>query len=98
MECLYLVPDEQDLVECFHFMESMNNIRPTQVQSLLENCDSIKVNRLFLYLAEKVNHEWFSRIDISKIDLGSGKRSIVKNGVYNSKYQITVPKELEQND
>ena len=98
MECLYLVPEEQDLMECFHFMESMNNIRPTQVQSLLENCNSIKVKRLFLYLAEKVNHNWFSRIDTSKIDLGSGKRSVVKNGVYNSKYQITVPKELEQHD
>jgi hypothetical protein len=95
MECLYLVPDEQDLMECYHFMEGMNNIRPTQVQTLLEKCNSIKVKRLFLYLAEKVNHNWFSRIDFSKIDLGSGKRSLVKNGIYNSKYQITVPREFE---
>lgn len=98
MECLYLVPDEQDLMECFHFMENLNNVRPSQVQTLLENCHSIKVKRLFLYLAEKVNHEWFSRINLEKIELGIGKRSIVKNGVYNSKYQITVPKELEKND
>ena len=98
MECLYLVPAEQDLMECFHFMESMNNVRPHQVQSLLENCNSIKVKRLFLYLAEKVNHSWFSQIDTSKIDLGSGKRSIVKNGVYDTKYQITISKELEQHD
>lgn len=98
MECLYLVPAEQDLMECFHFMESMNNVRPHQVQSLLENCNSIKVKRLFLYLAEKVNHAWFSQIDTSKIDLGSGKRSIVKNGVYDTKYQITISKELEQHD
>jgi hypothetical protein len=98
MECLYLVPDEQDLVECFHFMESMNNIRPTLVQGLLEKCSSIKVKRLFLYLAEKVNHDWFKRLELEKIDLGKGKRSIIKNGVYNSKYQITVSKELEEND
>jgi N-acetylglutamate synthase-like GNAT family acetyltransferase len=96
MECLYLVPDKQDLVECFHLMESMNNIRPTLVQELLEKCESIKVKRLFLYLAE--NHDWFNRLNLEKVDLGKGKRSIVKNGVYNSKYQITVSKELEEND
>ena len=95
MECLYLVPGEQDLMECFHFMESMNNVRPGVVQDLLENCKSIKVKRLFLYLAEKANHDWFKKLEIEKIDLGNGKRSIIKNGVYNSKYKITVPNELE---
>ena len=98
MECLYLVPDEQDLVECFHFMESMNNVRPTIVQGLLEKCTSVKVKRLFLYLAEKVNHDWYKRLELEKITLGKGKRSIIKNGVYNKKYQITVSKELEEND
>jgi len=98
MECLYLVPDKQNLMECFHFMESMNNIRPVVVQELLENCTSIKVKRLFLYLAEKVNHNWFARLELEKIDLGKGKRSIIKNGKYISKYKITVSKELEEND
>ena len=98
LECLYLVPDEQDIMECYHFMESMNNVKPAVVQELLEKCSSIKVKRLFLYLAEKVNHSWFTRLDIHKIDVGSGKRSIIKNGVYNATYLITVPKELEEND
>ena len=60
----------------------------------LESCTSIKVKRLFLFLAEKANHSWVKHINLEKIDLGSGKRSIVKNGAYNSKYKITVPKEL----
>jgi hypothetical protein len=94
MECLYLVPEKQDLMECFHCMEGMNHIRPAMVQELLEDCESVKVKRLFLYLAEKVSHGWFKKLDIEKIDLGSGKRSIVKNGIYDAKYQITVPKEL----
>jgi hypothetical protein len=98
MECLYLVPDEQDLMECFHLMEGLNTIRPTIVQTLLEKCESIKVKRLFLYLAEKVNHDWFKHLDLEKIDLGKGKRRIVKNGIYNSKYQITVSRELEEHD
>ncbi len=96
MECLYLVPGKQDLMECFHFMESMNNVRPGVVQELLESCESIKVKRLFLYLADKVNHDWFKKLEIDKIDLGKGKRSVVMNGIYDSKYKITVPKELEE--
>ena len=35
-------------------------------------------------------------MDLEKIDFGKGKRSVVKNGVYVSKYKITVPKELEE--
>jgi hypothetical protein len=55
----------------------------------------VKVKRLFLYLADKVGHDWLSYISLDKVDLGSGKRAIVNDGVYVSKYQITVPKELE---
>lgn len=97
MECLYLAPQTQDLVECFELMEGLNNLPPTQVQTLLENCQSVKVKRLFLYMAEKAKHSWFTYIDISKVDLGKGKRSIVKNGAFVDKYGITVPKELEEN-
>jgi len=95
LECLYLVPGKQSLLECFEIMEGLNNLRPKQVQELLEKCTSIKVKRLFLYLAEKADHSWREYINLETIDLGSGKRSIVKNGVYVSKHQITVPKELE---
>ncbi|HMQ05622.1 MAG TPA: type IV toxin-antitoxin system AbiEi family antitoxin domain-containing protein, partial [Pyrinomonadaceae bacterium] len=65
-----------------------------QVQSLLEKSTSIKVNRLFLYLAEKAGHRWFNQLKPELVNLGSGKRSIVKRGIYVDKYQITVPKEL----
>ncbi|OMP78360.1 type IV toxin-antitoxin system AbiEi family antitoxin [[Flexibacter] sp. ATCC 35208] len=96
LECLYLVPQKQELIECFELMEGLNNLPPRQVQKLLENCNSIKVNRLFLYMAEKAGHSWFSYLDLNKINLGTGKRSIVKKGVYNDKYKITIPPELEQ--
>jgi hypothetical protein len=95
LECLYLVPENQSLVECYELMESLNNLQPAKVQALLESCTSIKVKRLFLYLAEKAKHAWFNYLKPEKIDLGSGKRSLAKNGTYIPKYQITVPKELE---
>ncbi len=96
MECLYLAPEKQELMECLELMEGLNNLRPDQVQALLENCQSVKVKRLFLYLAEKAGHEWLQYLNLNNIDLGKGKRSIVKNGVYVDKYQITVPKELDR--
>lgn len=95
MECLYLTPQKQELVECYEIMEGLNNLRPKQVQELLEKCTSIKVKRLFLYMAEKAKHDWFKYIELEKIDLGKGKRSLLKDGVYISKYRITVPKILE---
>ncbi|MDE3016589.1 MAG: type IV toxin-antitoxin system AbiEi family antitoxin [Pseudomonadota bacterium] len=98
MECLYLAPQKQELLECLELMEGLNNLRPALVQQLLEQCASIKVKRLFLYLAEKAGHEWLQHLDLQKIDLGKGKRSLVKNGIYVPKYQITVPKELASHD
>lgn len=95
MECLYLAPKSQPLMEVFELMEGLNNLRPATVQKLLEACTSVKVKRLFLYLADKAGHEWLSYINLDKVDLGSGKRAIVSDGVYVSKYQITVPRELE---
>ncbi len=97
MECLYLAPVKQELTEFYDLMEGLNNLTPSTVQSLLEQCQSVKVKRLFLYLAEKSGHGWFKHLDLSHIDLGSGKRSLVKNGKLIEKYGITVPRELEEN-
>lgn len=96
MECLYLAPEEQELMECFELMEGLNNVRPQLVQSLLEQCQSVKVKRLFMYMAEKAGHEWVQYLNLKKVDFGSGKRSIVENGVYVAKYQITMPREFDE--
>jgi transcriptional regulator with AbiEi antitoxin domain of type IV toxin-antitoxin system len=98
MECLYLCPDKQDLLECYQLFESLNNLKPSLVQQLLENCTSVKVKRLFLYMADKAKHSWFDYLDLETIDLGRGKRSLVKNGTYVAKYKITVPKTIEDYD
>jgi len=96
MECLYLAPGSQPLLEVFELMEGLNNLRPANVQALLEGCRSVKVKRLFLYLADKAGHDWLAYLKPDRVDLGSGKRTIVPGGVYVAKYQITVPRELEQ--
>lgn len=94
LECLYLVPGKIDIVECFHIFEGLVNLQPKLLNELLSQCDSVKVKRLFLYMAEKAGHQWFKFLKTDNISLGSGSRMIAENGIFDSKYLITVPKEL----
>lgn len=96
MECLFLAPEKMDVVECYHVMEALVNLQPDLVKKLLKHCRSIKVKRLFLYMAEKANHQWLQFIDLSGIYLGKGNRQIAKKGKYNRKYQLTLPQELTE--
>jgi len=91
MEVLYLVPAEESFEEAALLMEGLTTLRPRLVQSLLEQCRSVKVKRLFMFLAEAYNHAWVKKLDLSKVDFGKGKRMIVKGGRLDTKYNITVP-------
>jgi hypothetical protein len=96
LEYLYLCPSKVSIKEIYQIMEGARNLRPKLLQVLLENSTSIKVNRLFLFLAERFNHSWFQFLDVSKINLGSknSKISIVSGGKFDKKYNITLPKDI----
>lgn len=89
-EMLYHVPKYQGFAEASQLMENLTTLRPQLVQNLLQQCNSIKIKRLFLYFAEKHEHEWFRQLNMNKINLGTGKRVVVKNGKLDKTYQITV--------
>jgi len=91
LELIDLVPQEETFSEAMLISESLSTFRTKLVQELLETCTSVKVKRLFLYLMEKQGHAWFKRLDLSKVDLGKGDRQIIKGGILDSKYRITVP-------
>ncbi|MHB1241273.1 MAG: type IV toxin-antitoxin system AbiEi family antitoxin domain-containing protein [Gammaproteobacteria bacterium] len=91
MEVLYLVPEEESYEEAALLMEGLTTLRPRLVQSLLEQCRSVKVKRLFMVLAEACNHAWVKKLDLSKVDFGKGKRMLVKNGQFSPKYNVYVP-------
>ena len=91
LELLHLVPHDSSFDGALHLMEGLTTLRPELVQTLLERCWSVKVKRLFLFMAEKCNHPWVPKLNLSKIKLGRGKRLVVKGGQFNPKYQITVP-------
>ena len=94
LEMLYHVPAKQGFVEAYSIMENLVTLRPRVVQQLLEMCRSVKVKRLFLFMAEKAGHPWSAKLNKATLDLGAGKRMIVKHGVLDKTYAITVPREL----
>jgi len=94
MECLLLSPEYYSLMDAYYLMEMLTSLRSSVVTKLLEQCSSVKVKRLFLYMAEKTKHPWFNRLDLSQVTLGSGTRSLGKGGVKAAKYDIVIPKEL----
>ena len=93
---LYHVPTKVSFEEATLITENMISLRPGLVQNLLESCNSIKVKRLFMYLVEKHEHTWVQKVDLSNVYFGEGKRSIVKNGKLDKKYNITIPVVLNE--
>ncbi len=98
LEVLALVPSKVSLSHANELMESLGRLRSDKLQKLLEACLSIKVKRLFLYLAHKCNLSCFNDLDLNKIDLGSGKRVIGKGGVYSARWLLSLPGLNDMND
>lgn len=92
MEVLYDVQgDEHAFVHALELFEGLTSLRPKSVNALLQHCRSIKVKRLFLFMADQFSYPWITRIEKNQLDLGSGKRVIVKGGKLDKQYLITVP-------
>ena len=66
-----------------------------RLQTLLVDCRNVKVKRLFFFFADRHQHAWLKRLDRSAIDLGSGKRMLVKGGRFDAKHLITVPETFD---
>ncbi len=95
LELLDEVPDRETFHQADVLMDGLRNLSPNRLQTLLQDCRSVKVKRLFFWFAERHNHAWLQRLDQSKINLGSGKRMLVRGGKLNTKYLITVPENLD---
>lgn len=92
LEMLHLVPSQQTLEEAKYLMEGLMTLRPALLQRLLEQCRSIKTKRLFIFLAELCRLPCLEYLDLTKINLGKGKRVIGTGGHYIAKHQISIPK------
>jgi hypothetical protein len=91
--------DELPKRESFHqvdmLMQGLSNLSPRRLQKLLAECHSVKVKRLFFYFADRHSHAWLKRLDREAVDLGEGKRMLVRGGKLDKTYQITVPGDLD---
>jgi hypothetical protein len=92
MEVLSLVnKDESSFLHASELFEGLTALRPEIVNELLSCCRSLKVKRLFLFLSAHYNYPWVQKIDRSLVDVGKGKRQIVRGGRYNPEFRITIP-------
>lgn len=95
LELLNELPDNETFHQADMLMEGLTTLSPRKLQTLLVDCHNVKVKRLFFFFADRHKHAWLARLDRKSIDLGRGKRMLVKNGEFNPKYQITVPGDLD---
>jgi hypothetical protein len=91
LETIFLIGKSHRFEEVDDLFEALTTLDAGVLQGLLENCQSIRVCRIFLFLARKHAHPWTDGLNESKIELGSGKRVVVNNGRLDTRYQITVP-------
>ncbi len=94
-ELLDELPERESFHQVDKLMEGLASLSPRRLQRLLEDCRSVKVKRLFFFFADRHSPAWLKRLDREHIDLGKGKRMLVRGGRYDPAHQITVPKDLD---
>ena len=94
LELLAAVPNSISFEHADHRMQGLHNLAPRKLDALLKTCCSIKVKRLFLWLAGRHQHAWLKHLTPDQYALGTGKRLLAKGGRLESTWQITVPREM----
>ena len=95
LELLDELPDRESFYQVDKLFEGLANLSPRKVENLLARCRNVKVKRLFFYFADRHKHAWLKRIDRTMINLGKGKRLLVRGGRLDTTYLITVPEDLD---
>lgn len=94
LEMLDELPNRETFQHVDVIMQGLSHLRPKLLNTLLQECRSVKVKRLFLWYADRHKHAWLKRIKLKSIDLGAGKRQLVAGGRLDPHYQITLPEEM----
>ncbi len=94
LEMLADVPERVSFNYADELMQGLTSLSPRKLDALLKASQSIKVKRLFFWLASRHNYPWFRKLNRDDYDLGKGKRVIAKSGKLDNTYLITVPEHL----
>ena len=95
LELLDELPGKETFHQADMLFEGLTTLSPKRLNRLLRECRSVKVKRLFLWFADRHRHAWRTQLDRDRIDLGTGKRMLVRGGKLDPHYQITVPEDLD---
>jgi hypothetical protein len=95
LELLDELPKGDSFHEVDMAIEGLTNLSPNRLENLLLDCRSVKVKRLFFFFADRHQHGWLKHINKNLVNLGKGKRMLVRGGTFNAAYQITVPEDLD---
>lgn len=90
-ELLKDVPQSVSFERAERFLEGLSDLSPRRLHLLLRHTPSVKIRRLFFWLAERQGHPWARALRPDDFDLGRGKLALAKGGRFVSRYGITVP-------
>lgn len=90
-ELLKDVPQSVSFQHAERFLEGLSDLSPRRLELLLQHTASVKIRRLFFWLAERHGHPWARQLQPDDFDLGRGKLALTKGGRLVSRYGITVP-------
>ena len=90
-ELLKDVPQSVSFERAERFLEGLSDLSPRRLELLLQRTPSVKIRRLFFWLAERQGHPWARPLRPDDFDLGRGKLVLAKGGRFVSRYGITVP-------
>ncbi len=98
LELLYCIKDNAAFDHALTIFEGLGTLRPQEIQKLLQACRSVRVKRLFLWMARKCGHPWLKHLNSNAVNLGSGKRVVYEGGELDAELLITVPRQKGDND
>ena len=90
-EVLSGVPKKTSFEHAELLLDGLPDLLPRRLNALLARTRSVKVKRLFFWLAKRQRHPWLKEVQEDNIDFGRGKRHLEPGGRLNREYQITVP-------
>lgn len=97
-EMLSLVPKVVSFEHASLLFEGKEYLRAELVQKLLESCRIDVLKRLYLYFIEAHNLSVRKKLKMNKINLGRGLRVIAGGKCYSEKYDLMLPKLIQDED
>lgn len=98
LEVLMDVPGAISFEHADQLLQGMTNLSPRRMEELLRKCTSVKLRRLFYWMAGRHSYAWLKKLPkpeaLDELGLGSGNRVLARDGRLDPRYRITVPEEM----